>query len=127
MTTRGSALKYTKDLIVQALLQNTAPIDTPLELNVKYQKDDGNWKPSYKSYGLSEACWKSYLLDDHSAIYFSCGQFMNQTMHHHFSAVKCIIHYLLGTLEHDIFFPAHSNMILTAYCDADQAGCPDIR
>lgn len=71
---------------MQARLQNTTPIDTPLELNVKYQKDD---KRPYKSCNLLEACWKSYLLTI-TQPYIShavhlVGQFMNQPMHHKFS------------------------------------------
>lgn len=33
--------KYTKDLISLTRLQNPTPMDTPLELNVKYQQNDG--------------------------------------------------------------------------------------
>lgn len=34
--------KDAKDLIFQARLQNSTPVDTPLELNVKYRIDYGN-------------------------------------------------------------------------------------
>lgn len=32
--------KHTQDLIAQAQLQNTTQVDTPIEFNVKYRKDD---------------------------------------------------------------------------------------
>ena len=34
--------KYTEDLISMARLQSVVPIDTPLEVNVKYQRDGGD-------------------------------------------------------------------------------------
>eukprot|EP00268_Persea_americana_P035149 TRINITY_DN34704_c0_g1_i1.p2 TRINITY_DN34704_c0_g1~~TRINITY_DN34704_c0_g1_i1.p2 ORF type:complete len:112 (+),score=7.45 TRINITY_DN34704_c0_g1_i1:605-940(+) len=34
--------QYTQDLIVLARLQDFAPVDTALQLNVKYRKDHGN-------------------------------------------------------------------------------------
>lgn len=44
--TRGGSFinqhKYTRDVIAQAWLQNTTPVDNSLELNVKYNKDVGN-------------------------------------------------------------------------------------
>ena len=33
--------KYTKDLIALAWLENSTPVDTPLKVNVKYSKDEG--------------------------------------------------------------------------------------
>lgn len=32
----------TKDLIALACLENSTPVETPLEVNVKYHKDDGD-------------------------------------------------------------------------------------
>ena len=32
---------YTEDLIALARLENSTPVDTPLEVNVKYRKDEG--------------------------------------------------------------------------------------
>lgn len=111
---------------MQARLQNTTPIDTPLELNVKYQKDD---KRPYKSYNLLEACWKSYLLTitqpNISHAVLLVGQFMNQPTHHKLSILKRIIHYLLRIPECGIFYPANSKLILTPYYDADWVGCPE--
>lgn len=34
-------LKYTKDLITLARLENSTPVDTPLEINVKYHRNEG--------------------------------------------------------------------------------------
>lgn len=52
---------------------------------------------------------------------------MHQPRHLHLAAVKRIIRYLLGTPERGLFYKAGSSMQLTAYSDADWAGCPDSR
>ena len=45
----------------------------------------------------------------------------------HFNHVKHILHYLKGTLDHGLHFNSSSSTSLTAYSDADWAGCPDTR
>lgn len=47
--------------------------------------------------------------------------------HLHFSAVRRIIRYILGTSSRGLFFPAGSSTQLQAYSDSDWAGCPDTR
>lgn len=43
----------------------------------------------------------------------------------HFQALKRILSYLQGTLDHGLFLLASPITGLTAYSDADWAGCPD--
>ena len=73
--------KYIQDLIQQARLQNTSPIDSPLELNAKYSKEDGE--------PLSNPTTYRQLVSS------LVSQFMHEPIH----AVKWIIRYLIGTLE----------------------------
>jgi hypothetical protein len=44
---------------------------------------------------------------------------------HHLAEVRQIIHYLKGTFHRDLFFFAGVAPKLSAYSDADCAGCPD--
>ncbi|CAL8993855.1 unnamed protein product [Prunus brigantina] len=50
-------------------------------------------------------------------------QFMHQPRESHLGAVKRILRYLKGTLEHGLWFQQGSTH-LSAYSDADWAGCP---
>jgi hypothetical protein len=38
--------KYAQDLIALVGLQDSSPVDTPLEVNVKFQRDDGDLLPN---------------------------------------------------------------------------------
>lgn len=42
--------KYTKELITLAGLKNVQSIDTPLEVNVKYRKEEGDLLPDPSLY-----------------------------------------------------------------------------
>lgn len=77
--------KYIQDLIQQAPLQNTSPIDSPLELNVKYSKEDGE--------PLSNPTTYRQLVSS------LVSQFRHRPTSLHFAAVKRIIRNLIGTLE----------------------------
>jgi hypothetical protein len=45
----------------------------------------------------------------------------------HLTAVKRILRYLQGTLDHGLLFRRISMSDLIVYTDADLAGCPDTR
>jgi len=42
--------KYAQDLIALAGLQDSSPVDTPLEVNVKFQRDDEDLLPNPNLY-----------------------------------------------------------------------------
>lgn len=52
---------------------------------------------------------------------------MHDPLAPHLAALKCIIRYLKGTLHHGLLIHPSKNFSLTAYSDADWAGCPDTR
>ncbi|GJZ42391.1 retrovirus-related pol polyprotein from transposon TNT 1-94 [Tanacetum coccineum] len=45
----------------------------------------------------------------------------------HFEAMKRVFRYLKGTINMDLWYPKDNAMSLTAYADADNAGCQDSR
>jgi hypothetical protein len=45
----------------------------------------------------------------------------------HLALVKCVLRYVRGILEFGLHLRASSSTTLTAYSDADWAGCPDSR
>lgn len=54
-------------------------------------------------------------------------QFMTKPQRRHLATIKRIIHYLMSTSDQGLFFHVGSSLQLTAYSDADWAGCPDSR
>eukprot|EP00261_Vitis_vinifera_P031878 XP_019073121.1 PREDICTED: uncharacterized protein LOC109121886 [Vitis vinifera] len=101
--------KYIQDLIALDGLENTFSIDTPMEVNVKYRKDEED------------------LLDDPTLYRRLVSQFMSSPRHLHLAAVQCIIRYLRGSPTRGLFFPIGSSLQLVAYSDADWDGCPNTR
>ena len=58
----------------------------------------------------------------------SVSQFMSHPRLPHLTAAKRILRYIKGNLDHGLFFaPQQQPVHLTAYSDADWAGCPDSR
>ena len=121
--------KYTKDLISLAGLENSSPVDTPLEINVKYSKDDGELLSCPTTYRklVGSLVYLTITRPDISYAVNLMSQFMQQPRHLHFAAVKRIIRYLLGTSTRGLFYKLGSSLTLHSYSDSDWAGCPDSR
>nr|GFC07581.1 uncharacterized mitochondrial protein AtMg00810-like [Tanacetum cinerariifolium]GFC07602.1 uncharacterized mitochondrial protein AtMg00810-like [Tanacetum cinerariifolium] len=52
-----------------------------------------------------------------------CARYQANLNDHHVSAVKRIFHYLKRTINLGLWYPKDSGFDLTAYSDADHAGC----
>ena len=55
------------------------------------------------------------------------SQFISHPHKPHLQAVYRILRYVKGTRDRGLFYPSTSSLQLTAYADADWAGCPDTR
>ncbi|GJS53738.1 retrovirus-related pol polyprotein from transposon TNT 1-94 [Tanacetum coccineum] len=56
-----------------------------------------------------------------------CGRYQAKPTKKHLHAVKRIFKYLRGTVNRGLLYPKDSFIALTAYVDADHAGCQDTR
>jgi hypothetical protein len=121
--------KYATDLISMAGLQLANPVDTPLEVNVKYHRDDGDILPDPLLYRqlVGSLNYLTITRPDISFAVQQVSQFMHSPRHLHLAAVRRIIRYLKGTSHRGLFFPTGIAPKLCAYSDADWAGCPDTR
>ncbi|XP_015158948.1 uncharacterized mitochondrial protein AtMg00810-like [Solanum tuberosum] len=121
--------KYTQDLISLAGLQVSSSVDTPLEINVKYRREEGDLLPDPTIFRQLVGSL-NYLTITRLDISFAVqqvSQFMQAPRHLHLVAVRRIIRYLLGTSTLGLFFPSGSLIHLNAFSDSDWAGCPDTR
>ncbi|KAI3692720.1 hypothetical protein L6452_32542 [Arctium lappa] len=67
-----------------------------------------------------------YLMASRSDIMFStylCARYQAKPKESHLSAVKRIFRYLKGTADLGLWYPKDTGFELTAYSDADHAGC----
>jgi len=121
--------KYATDLISMAGLQSANPVDTPLEVNVKYHRDDGDLlhDPLLYRQLVGSLNYLTITRPDISFAVQQVSQFMHSPRHLHLAAVRRIIRYLKGSSHRGLFFPTGVPLKLSAYSDADWAGCPDTR
>nr|GEY16989.1 retrovirus-related Pol polyprotein from transposon TNT 1-94 [Tanacetum cinerariifolium] len=56
-----------------------------------------------------------------------CARYQAKPTEKHLNAVKHIFRYLKGTINMGLWYSKDTGMSLTAYADADHAGCQDIR
>nr|GFB76770.1 uncharacterized mitochondrial protein AtMg00810-like [Tanacetum cinerariifolium] len=67
-----------------------------------------------------------YITSSRADIMFTtciCARYQANPNKHHVSAVKRIFRYLKGTINLGLWYPKDSGFDLTAYSDADHAGC----
>ncbi|GKA15070.1 retrovirus-related pol polyprotein from transposon TNT 1-94 [Tanacetum coccineum] len=71
-----------------------------------------------------------YLTTSRPDLTFSvcmCARYQAKPIEKHLHAVKRIFKYLRGTVNRGLWYPKDSSIALTAYADADHAGCQDTR
>ncbi|RVX16767.1 Retrovirus-related Pol polyprotein from transposon RE1 [Vitis vinifera] len=121
--------KYASDLVATAGLQGATSVDTPMELNVKLRKKEGNLlaDPSLYRKLVGSLVYLTITRPDISFAVQQVSQFLQTPRHLHLAAVRRIIRYVQGTSTRGLFFPTGNSTRLTAYSDADWAGCADTR
>ncbi|WKA00002.1 hypothetical protein VitviT2T_018399 [Vitis vinifera] len=126
--------KYIQDIITLAGLEDTSSIDTPsvdtpMEINVNYKKDEGDLldDPTLYRCLVESLIYLTTTRPDISYVVHQVNQFMTSPRHFHLAVVRRIIRYLRGLPTRGLFFPTGSSLQLVAYSDADWVGCPDTR
>lgn len=111
--------EYTKDLITLARLYNSTPVDTPLEINVKYRRDEGDLLSDHTIYRrlVGSLLYLTITRPDIAYAVNLTSQFMIAPRHHHMAVVKCIVRYVLGTTQCGLFYSTGSSFICDAYDD----------
>ncbi|XP_042460477.1 uncharacterized mitochondrial protein AtMg00810-like [Zingiber officinale] len=121
--------KYLQGIVTLAGLQDGRSVDHPLEVNVKYCRDEGDFLPDPSLYRQLVGSL-NYLTITRPDIAFSVqqvSQFLQTPIHFHLAAVRRIIRYLHDTSSRGLFFSTGSPIRLVAYSDVDWVGCSDTR
>jgi hypothetical protein len=121
--------KYAMDLVTAAGLYNSPPLDTPMEINLKLRKDEGDLLSDPIAYRTLMGSL-IYLINTRPDISYAVqqvSQFMASPRHLHMAAVKRIVRYVHGTIRRGLCYPAGTSLDLIAYSDADYVGCSDTR
>ena len=123
--------KYAKDLLFKAGLKDCKPMPTPLFVSEKLSATVGDilddvTATRYRSIvgGLQ------YLTLTRPDIAFAVNkvcQYLQRPTSVHFSAIKRILRYISGTLGLGLKIVRSSSQVISAFSDADWAGCSDDR
>ena len=124
-----SQKKYISDLLDRTLMSNSRPLATPMAPSTKLSQFDGHTFDDVTLY-RSIAGSLQYLSFTRPDITFAVNkicQFMHCPKDVHWQAIKRILRYLRGTIDHGLHITRSSSFHISAFTDADWGGCPDDR
>jgi Reverse transcriptase (RNA-dependent DNA polymerase)/GAG-pre-integrase domain/gag-polypeptide of LTR copia-type len=121
--------KYIRDILLRAKMDGAKPCSTPCISGKPLSKFQGTPMPDPQLYRsiVGALQYATIIRPDISYAVNKASQFMHAPTSDHWDAVKRILRYLKGTIDHGLQLHSHSSLDLHVYSDADWAGCPDDR
>ncbi|GJX75466.1 retrovirus-related pol polyprotein from transposon TNT 1-94 [Tanacetum coccineum] len=121
--------KYALESLKKYGMESSDPVDTPMVEKSKLNKDTQVKVVDPTHYrGMVDTLM--YLTANRPDLTFfvcMCARYQANPTKKHLHAVKRIFKYLRGTVNRRLWYPKDSSIALTAYADADHAGCQDTR
>jgi len=121
--------QYALDILDRANMINCNPVSTPIDTKAKMSATKGSLISNPSDY-RSIAGALQYLTLTRPDITYAVQQicfFMHAPREPHLQLIKRLLRYVRGTVQHGLHILRSSSLELTAYSDADCAGCPDTR
>jgi histone deacetylase 1/2 len=123
--------KYANNLLHRVDMQICKTVDTTLSVSDKLSLTDGELLSGDDStHYRSIVGALQYITLTRPNIAFSVNkvcQFLLAPTILHWTAVKCILRYLCGTISLGLRLSKSSSTVVSAFSNADWAGCPDDR
>ncbi|GJX41218.1 ribonuclease H-like domain-containing protein [Tanacetum coccineum] len=123
-----SQSKFAEEILERAHMEHCNPCKTPVDTESKLGSDGDPVSDPTLYRSLAGAL--QYLTFTRPDISYAVQQvclYMHDPREPHFTALKRILRYVRGTLDHGLQLHVSSTAQLTAYTDADWAGCPVTR
>ncbi|GJY72641.1 hypothetical protein Tco_0476344 [Tanacetum coccineum] len=121
--------KYALETLKKYGMDLSNPIDTPMVDRLKLDEDlMGIPVDQTRFRGMVGSLM--YLTASRPDLVFAvcmCARYQAKPTKKHFEAIKRVFRYLKGTINMGLWYPKDNAMSLTAYADADHAGCQDSR
>ncbi|GJW48309.1 reverse transcriptase domain-containing protein [Tanacetum coccineum] len=121
--------KYASEIVKKYGLHSTNSVDTPMIENKKLDKDLQG-KPFDATLYRGMIGSLMYLTSSRPDLNYAvclCARYQAKPTEKHLQVVKQIFRYLKGTIHMGLWYSKDIDMSLTAYADADYAGCQDTR
>ncbi|GJU63101.1 retrovirus-related pol polyprotein from transposon TNT 1-94 [Tanacetum coccineum] len=105
------------------------PVDTPMVEKSKLDEDKEGKAvdPSHYRGMIGTLLYLTASRPDLQFAICMCARYQARPTEKHLNAVKRIFRYLKGTVNRGLWYPKDSSIALTAFADADHAGCQDTR
>ncbi|GJU00286.1 ribonuclease H-like domain-containing protein [Tanacetum coccineum] len=120
---------YQMDVKMVFLNETSDPVDTPMVERSKLDADPQGKEVDPTRYRgmISSLMYLTSSRPDLVFVVCMCARYQAQHTEKHLHAVKRIFRYLRGTITMGLWYLKHSSIALTAFADADHAGCQDTR
>nr|GFA81041.1 retrovirus-related Pol polyprotein from transposon TNT 1-94 [Tanacetum cinerariifolium] len=121
--------KYALESLNKYGFESCDPVDTPMVEKSKLDEDrEGKAVDLSHYHGMIGTLL--YLIASRPDLQFAiciCARYQARPTEKQVHAVKRIFRYLRGTVNRGLWYPKDSSVALTAFADADHAGCQDTR
>ncbi|GJR89247.1 retrovirus-related pol polyprotein from transposon TNT 1-94 [Tanacetum coccineum] len=121
--------KYASEIDKKHGMLTSDSVDTPMVEKSKLDEDlQGNLVDATLYRGIIGSLM--YLTSSRSDLIYVvclCARYQAKPIEKHLNAVKRIFRYLKGTINMGLSYSKDTGMSMTAYADADHAGCQDTR
>ncbi|GKC86205.1 putative ribonuclease H-like domain-containing protein [Tanacetum coccineum] len=121
--------KYALESLKKYIMESCDPVDTPMVEKSKLDEDT-QVKAIDPTYYRGMVGTLMYLTSSRSDLVYAvciCARYQARPTEKHLHAVKRIFRYLRGTVNWDLWCSKDSAIALTAFADANHAGCQDTR
>ncbi|GJX45511.1 retrovirus-related pol polyprotein from transposon TNT 1-94, partial [Tanacetum coccineum] len=121
--------KYALESLKKYGFDSCDPVDTPMVEKSKLDEDKEGKAvdPSHYRGMIGTLLYLTASRPDLQFAICMCARYQARPTEKHLHAVKRIFRYLRGTVNGGLWYPKDSSIALTAFADADHAGCQDTR
>ncbi|GJX02941.1 hypothetical protein Tco_0188857 [Tanacetum coccineum] len=119
--------KYALESLKKYGFESCDPVDTPMVEKSKLDEDKEGKAvdPSHYRGMIGTLLYLTASRPDLQFAICMCARYQARPTEKHLNAVKRIFQYLKGTVHRGLWYPKDSSFALTAFADADHAGCQD--
>nr|GEZ50198.1 retrovirus-related Pol polyprotein from transposon TNT 1-94 [Tanacetum cinerariifolium] len=121
--------KFALEILKKFGMDSCDSVDTPMVDRLKLDEDPLGI-PVDQTRFRSMVGSLMYLIASRPNLVFAvcmCARYQAKPTKKHIEALKWVFWYLKGTINWGLWYPKDTTMALTAYADADHAGCQDTR
>ncbi|GJV84420.1 retrovirus-related pol polyprotein from transposon TNT 1-94 [Tanacetum coccineum] len=121
--------KYASEIVKKYGMLSSDSVDTPMVEKSKLD-EDLQGKPVDATLYRGMIGSLMYLTSSRPDLIYAvclCARYQAKPTEKHLNAVKRIFRYLKGTINMGLWYSKDTGMSMTAYADADHAGCQDTR